>query len=78
MNSHFNQDKLQGKADKFNCLAIATKSSKMFYLVNRLIEDRQSMCLCIVTNGKPSCIEIPLKELKLLSQDLNDILELYF
>ena len=77
-NSPFNQTKLQSKADKYDCLAIATESSKMFYLIDRHIVDRKSMCLCIIQKGEPSFIEIPLKELKYLSQDLKDIVELYF
>ena len=50
----------------------------MFYVVDRQIEDRKSLCLMLIIKGKPHQIEIPLKELKLLSQDLNDVLEAYF
>ena len=77
-NSRFDEHKLQNKVEKHNCIAVNTKSNKMFYVMQKAINDRNSLGVVLILKGKPQTIEIPLNELKLLSQDLNDILELYF
>lgn len=50
----------------------------MYYVMQRVIEDRNSLGLVVKNGDKIQTLELPLKELKLLAQDINDILELYF
>ena len=69
---------LNNKVEKHGCIMIASQSSKMNYILQKVVEDRISIGLAIQDGDKTNVIEIPIKELKLLAEDIGDIIDLYF
>lgn len=72
------QEELNNKAENNGCILIDSESKRMHYAIRRIEEERISLGIVIRKDKGVQAIEIPLKELEVISQELNDILELYF